>query len=221
VLVGYGRQGACVKERLPLGYHYDAEKKRKYSIGYKKRDEPSNDVSEWLGVTVEGGRVTRLYWNDQGLWATILAEIGALSALRFLYLHGNELSGPIPPRIGALTNLTSLHLDCNPLSGVVPSTLSTLSNLEVLSLDETALTNRPDTIVHQKPAIQNYLLSLWGPQAFRFLKYGIAITKKRQDALAPTTSTSPFLIFLTRCEDAMDHILSFLDPVKYGVSSRG
>ena len=31
----------------------------------------------------------------------------------------------------------------------------------------------------------------------------------------------PFFTFLTRCKDATDHILSFLDPGTYGVSSWG
>ena len=51
------------------------------------RDEPSDDVSEWLEVMVEGGQVTKLLWQGQGLSGTIPAEIGALSALRFLFLY--------------------------------------------------------------------------------------------------------------------------------------
>ena len=35
------------------------------------------------------------------------------------------------------------------------------------------------------------------------------------------TSNSPFVTSLTRCEDATDHILSFLDSITYGVSSWG
>ena len=40
--------------------------RRKYMAvdsGWSMRDEPSDDVSEWFGVTVEGERVTRLRWN--------------------------------------------------------------------------------------------------------------------------------------------------------------
>ena len=72
--------------------------------------------------------------------------------------------------------------------------------------------------------VQAYLLSLWRPQALRFLKFGIAITKKRQDANSSTAistestafATYSFFAFLVTCEDATDHILSFLDLVAYG-----
>ena len=73
--------------------------RRKYLVGYplilidykwKMRDEPSDDVSEWLGVTVEGGRVSRLIWWHMGLSGTIPTEIGALSTLRRLYLYDNN-----------------------------------------------------------------------------------------------------------------------------------
>ena len=39
---------------------------------YLMRDEPSDDVSEWCGVTVEEGRVTKLFWGCQGLIGIIL-----------------------------------------------------------------------------------------------------------------------------------------------------
>ena len=134
---------------------------------------------------------------------------------------------PYPQRL-ELTNLTALYLSNNPLSGVVPSTLSNLTNLEHLLLHNTALTSSPNPIVGNKPVVQNYFLSLWGPQAFRYLKYGIAITKKRQDTTSTTTTSAasteytsqPFFTYLTRCEDATDHILSFLDPLNYGVERK-
>ena len=55
--------------------------------------------------------------------------------------------------------------------------------------------------------VQAYILTLWRPQALRFLKYGIDITKKRQGAPSTNPDPHPFFTFLTRCEDAMDHIL--------------
>ena len=64
-------------------------------------------------------------------------------------------------------------------------------------------------------------LTLWRPQALRFLTHGIAITKKRQEAVSTTPAPHPFFTFLITCEDATDYILSFLNPVTYGVSSRG
>mmetsp|Transcript_29109 Transcript_29109/g.58128 ORF Transcript_29109/g.58128 Transcript_29109/m.58128 type:complete len:222 (-) Transcript_29109:480-1145(-) len=115
--------------------------RRKYMAvdsGWSMRDEPSDDVSEWFGVTVEGGRVTRLRWN-QGLSGAIPAEIGALSALTALDLGRNKLNGAIPPTIGALSSLTTLDLSYNFLSGIVPYHLSNLLNLEYLNLSNCSL----------------------------------------------------------------------------------
>ena len=39
------------------------------------------DVSKWLGVTVKGGRVAELSWDDQDLSGTMPAEIGVLDSL--------------------------------------------------------------------------------------------------------------------------------------------
>ena len=52
-------------DRLRRKYRDDAEKK------WKIRDEPSDDVSEWWGLSVEGGRVTMLDWDYEGLSGTI------------------------------------------------------------------------------------------------------------------------------------------------------
>ena len=152
------------------------------------RDEPSDIVLEWLGVTVEGGRVTRLSWIDQGLTGIIPSDIGALSALRLLKISYNELSGSIPPTVAAVTSLdTCVYLHDNSLSGLVPSTLS---NLEFLWLNRTAPTNSPGPIyLHTKSEVQDYLLSLWRHSVLRLLKYSIVITKKRQDILSTPPST--------------------------------
>ena len=162
-----------------------------------------------------------LDWDYEGLTGTIPSEIGALSALQRLSLNRNKLSGSIPPTIGALIPPEFLQLGCNPLSGVVPSTLSNFTNLESLWLNETALTNALTSWFNEKRYVQDYLLTLWRPQALSFINHSIAITKKRQDTLAPTPAPHPFFAFLTRCEDATDHILPCLDPVTYVVSSQG
>ena len=67
-MVGDGRRG-------------DDLRRRYYEDECKTRDELSDNVSKWKGVTVEGGRVTRLDWYDEGLAGTIPSELGALSAL--------------------------------------------------------------------------------------------------------------------------------------------
>ena len=49
---------------LALGGKEDTLRRRywdKKTYGWKMRDEPSENVAEWLGVTVQGGRVTSLH----------------------------------------------------------------------------------------------------------------------------------------------------------------
>ena len=152
-------------------------------------------------------------WDYKKLKCALPEEIGALSALHSLYLHDGELSGSISPMIGALTSLTVLYLHRNPLSGAVPASLSNLTNLETLSLTDTNLSNAPTKYLDTKSEVQPYLLTLWHPQALRFLKYGIAITK-RQLMVSTVTSTDPFFDFLaTHGESLAELTPSFLDPL--------
>ena len=51
-----------------------------------------------------------------------------------LYLHGNRLTGEIPPELGNLANLKLMDLSDNQLSGKIPPELGGLANLEVLHL---------------------------------------------------------------------------------------
>ena len=101
--------------------------------GYLKS--PSEDMTQWYGLTVEGGRVTKIFWHLCGLTGTIPAIFGALSALTWLDLGRNQLVGAIPPELGALENLVGLNLSDNYLStDSVPTTLFKLKNLKQLKL---------------------------------------------------------------------------------------
>ena len=64
----------------------------------------------------------------------IPSELGSLSGLRVLRVHGNDLSGPIPSELGNLSALELLDLGGNDLSGPVPPELANLSALESLDL---------------------------------------------------------------------------------------
>jgi len=171
-------------------------------------------------VTVEGGRVTKLWWQGFGLSGAIPAEIGALSALTELLLNDNELNGAIPPTIGALFSLKRLDLGRNSLSGVIPHSFSNLLNLEYLYLLDNNLSNDQNQYFKNKQQVQDFLNSLWRPQTIRLLNYSIAITKKRQAALdrriSPRRASPPphpFFAFLADHEYSVtDIILSFLDP---------
>ncbi|XBI51924.1 hypothetical protein VPH35_034377 [Triticum aestivum] len=61
------------------------------------------------------------------------------TALRFLCLTGNFLSGSIPPSIGNISSLASILLGQNMLSGLIPETLSHITKLFELDLSFNSL----------------------------------------------------------------------------------
>ncbi|XP_073365543.1 uncharacterized protein [Aegilops tauschii subsp. strangulata] len=61
------------------------------------------------------------------------------TALRFLCLTGNFLSGSIPPSLGNVSSLTSILLGQNRLSGLIPETLSHITKLLELDLSSNSL----------------------------------------------------------------------------------
>jgi len=92
-------------------------------------------VRDWYGVTVEGGRVTQIYLQNNNLVGTIPAEIGNLSSLRWLDFYQNEqLSGSIPPQIGNLSSLQRLDLSLTQLSGSIPAEIGNLNSLQELHI---------------------------------------------------------------------------------------
>ena len=130
-----------------------------YDWSMKMRDEPSDDLSEWFGVTVEGGRVTELIWGyDEWLedeiehertTGTIPAEIGALDGLVYLDLYNNRLEGPLPAELGALTSLSYLDLEINYSEGPLPAELGALTALTTLSLGANDFTGEiPSTLAN-------------------------------------------------------------------------
>ena len=58
--------------------------------------------------------------RDNRLTGTIPEELGALDALRYLYLDNNQLGGAIPEWPGEVDQLQRLYLNGNQLSGCVP-----------------------------------------------------------------------------------------------------
>ncbi len=83
-------------------------------------------IAEWSRVTVGGDppRIRELMLEWSGLTG-MPGEFGRLAMLDALYLHGNEMSGAIPPELGKLTMLENLTLGNN-LSGCVPPELPDL-----------------------------------------------------------------------------------------------
>lgn len=99
-------------------------------------------MSEWDGVVLDGDplRVHELQlWNRQ-LGGSIPTWLGRLTHLRVLSLSDNRLTDRIPGELGQLTMLETLHLHGNWLGGPVPDELGNLTNLRYLVLGENNLT---------------------------------------------------------------------------------
>ena len=99
---------------------------------------------EWRRVTMDCGRVVELDLDKMGLTGAVPAEIGRLSALRKLYLDGNQLTS-VPAEIGQLKALTDLSLDGNQLTSL-PAEICQLTSLKVLELAANQLTSLPAEI---------------------------------------------------------------------------
>ena len=125
----------------------------------------SRALSEWTGVVVSAGRVTRLRCpagglangqldeplgrltglialelGDCGLAGVIPNSLGSLRSLEVFAAYGNRLSGPIPIELANLTRLKTLSLSYNKLNGTIPNWLGSLVNLERLHLGVNAFT---------------------------------------------------------------------------------
>ena len=98
-------------------------------------------IGSWDGVTTDhDGRVSRLLLGLNGLSGMMPAELGNLTNLEWLSLHGNQLTGEIPVELGNLTNLRDLELANNQLTGTIPSDLGNLTRLKWLYLSGNQLT---------------------------------------------------------------------------------
>ena len=54
--------------------------------------------------------------------------MGNLSSLKFMWLHGNHLTGEIPSELGGLAKLQRLYLSENQLTGDIPVELDNLAD---------------------------------------------------------------------------------------------
>ncbi len=88
-------------------------------------------------------RATELNLSNLGL-SELPPEIGTLTILTTLYLHGNQLTA-LSPEIGKLTNLTELVLMENQLTALPPEIVK-LANLTSLDLMRNQLTALPPEI---------------------------------------------------------------------------
>merc|ERR1712147_341698 len=71
--------------------------------------------------------------------STIPTEIGMLTALKYLDLYYNEITGPLPTEFGLLTALTFVSLDYNEID-TIPKEIGQLTALEELYLNKNKIT---------------------------------------------------------------------------------
>ncbi len=120
----------------------------------------SHPIGLWFGVTVdERGRVTELMLPYNKMRGGLPSELGNITGLKSLDLHGNYLSGEIPPELGDLISLESLNLSVNGLSGELPPELTQLANLRELHLQANELSGA--LLQEFGNLAQLRLLSLW------------------------------------------------------------
>ena len=101
----------------------------------------SRAISSWEGITVDGGRVTRVDIPSRGLGGIFPEEFGALDSLRALNLADNRLTGEIPEGLGHLPLLAAVNFIGNDFSGrLLPLRWSELQRYDYIPLgDEMAV----------------------------------------------------------------------------------
>jgi hypothetical protein len=80
-----------------------------------------------------------LWLHSNDLTGPISTELGQCTALVGLTLSGNIVNSTIPSELESLSRLKYLYLDSNMLSGRIPSELGMLYNLMALRLQENRL----------------------------------------------------------------------------------
>lgn len=121
----------------------------------------AEDVTDWFGVTVVGGHISEIVFEQNNLTGTLPAEIGDLVYTEKLSISelGEGLTGTIPGEIGNMSNLKFLKLYNNDLTGAIPSSIGTLLNLETLDLSYNRLTEVPAEIGNLSSLLNLYLRS--------------------------------------------------------------
>jgi Leucine-rich repeat (LRR) protein len=95
----------------------------------------SGRLSTWYGVTLSGGRVSKVILNNNNLIGKLPSDIGKLTQLTELQLQTNSLTGKLPSEFSDLIKLTDLRLNNNQLSGTIPVGIGDFAGLKTLYLN--------------------------------------------------------------------------------------
>ena len=114
------------------------------------------------GIPPELGNLTSLVWlwlHGNNLSGSIPPELSNLENLLFLLLEWNNLSGPIPPELGNFASLGELGLGYNALSGPIPPELGNIATLVALDLRNNNLSGPiPPEVVAMMSRLDSLLL---------------------------------------------------------------
>ncbi|KAF0904567.1 hypothetical protein E2562_035461 [Oryza meyeriana var. granulata] len=120
------------------------------------------DCCTWDGVGCGGGgAVTSLWLPGRRLGGTISPSIGNLTALMYLNLSSNSLSGPLPEVMFSLPNATVVDVSYNCLSGELPNVKAAVAaiasgglSLQVLDVSSNLLAGQfPSAIWEHTPRL--------------------------------------------------------------------
>jgi Leucine-rich repeat (LRR) protein len=96
----------------------------------------SQDFSNWRGITVTNGDITRISLPQNGLNGIIPESLGELKELRTLHLYNNQgvsrpnnITGSLPQRIGELIELRDVAIYRNHLTGELPSSIGNCTKI--------------------------------------------------------------------------------------------
>ncbi|KAI4326975.1 hypothetical protein L6164_019484 [Bauhinia variegata] len=103
-----------------------------------------SDPCDWFGVSCNAARdhVVNLNISWSSLKGFLAPELGQITYLEQLTLHGNNLIGIIPKELGMLKSLKVLDLGMNQLSGPIPPEIGNMALLVKINLQSNLLTGR-------------------------------------------------------------------------------
>ncbi|CAA7053924.1 unnamed protein product [Microthlaspi erraticum] len=107
-------------------------------------NDPNSDPCAWNGIYCSPAKdhVIKINISDSSIKGFLAPELGQITYLQELILHGNILLGTIPKEIGNLKNLKSLDLGNNHLTGPIPAEIGSLSSIMKLNLQSNGLTGK-------------------------------------------------------------------------------
>ncbi|OEL27240.1 putative LRR receptor-like serine/threonine-protein kinase [Dichanthelium oligosanthes] len=119
-------------------------------------------MNSLTGIIPPFGMVTALKYLcvvENFLSGSIPPSIGNVSSLRFILLGQNILTGPIPESLGDISKLLELDLSFNSLTGHVPLSLYNMPSLKHFSLGSNGLVGQvPSNIGYSLPNLQVLIL---------------------------------------------------------------